>query len=184
LYAQTDAAHTTAVVCRCVQPASLPPRQSDVTLKGHGRRLRNRRRDVIGTRLQKNGLRHFGVLALCDRPVLCTRIWTRKSGNPGDPVRVCHPPLLVAGWARAYTTVPDKPLAGRASRAPRTSGHCPCGAGGVFPAGIAAANLRGFTTQNTVRVEVAPDGLSLPRWIVGKETVIHTRRPVRIGVAN
>jgi hypothetical protein len=54
----------------------------------------------------------------------------------------------------------------------------------VFPAGIAAANLLGFTTQNTVRVEVAPDGLSLPRWIVGKETVIHTRRPVRIGVAN
>lgn len=48
---------------------------------------------------------------------------------------------------------------------------------GVYPAGIAAANLLGFTTQNPARVEVATDGVSLPRLIVGKETVIHTRRP-------
>jgi hypothetical protein len=48
---------------------------------------------------------------------------------------------------------------------------------GVFPAGSAAANLLGFTTQNPARVEVATNGLSLPRLIVGKETVIHTRRP-------
>ena len=48
---------------------------------------------------------------------------------------------------------------------------------GVFPSGIAVANLHGFTTQNPVRVEVATDGSSLPHLIVGKETVIHTRRP-------
>ena len=48
---------------------------------------------------------------------------------------------------------------------------------GVFPSGIGAANLLGFTTQNPGRVEVATNGLSLPRLIVGKETVIHTRRP-------
>jgi hypothetical protein len=48
---------------------------------------------------------------------------------------------------------------------------------GVFPAGIAAANVLGFTTQNPARPEVATNGLSLPRLIVGKETVIHTRRP-------
>jgi len=47
----------------------------------------------------------------------------------------------------------------------------------AFPAGTAAANLLGFTTQNPARVEVATDGLSLPRLIVGKDTVIHTRRP-------
>ena len=48
---------------------------------------------------------------------------------------------------------------------------------GVFPTGIAAANLLGFTTQNAARVELATDGLSLPRQIVGKDAVIHTRRP-------
>jgi hypothetical protein len=48
---------------------------------------------------------------------------------------------------------------------------------GVYPAGVAAANLLGFTTQNPARVEVATDGTSLPRLIVGQETVIHTRRP-------
>jgi hypothetical protein len=48
---------------------------------------------------------------------------------------------------------------------------------GVFPAGIAAANLLGFTTQNPARIELATTGLSLPRLIVGEDTVVHTRRP-------
>ena len=48
---------------------------------------------------------------------------------------------------------------------------------GVFPAGIAAANLLGFTTQNPARVELATDGLSLPRLFLGKDTLVHTRRP-------
>jgi hypothetical protein len=48
---------------------------------------------------------------------------------------------------------------------------------GIFPAGIAAANLLGFTTQNPARIELATSGLSLPRLIVGKEAMIHTRRP-------
>jgi hypothetical protein len=48
---------------------------------------------------------------------------------------------------------------------------------GVFPAGLAAANLLGFTTQNPAHIELATDGLSLPRLIVGKEAIVHTRRP-------
>ena len=48
---------------------------------------------------------------------------------------------------------------------------------GIFPAGCAAANLLGFSTQQAARLEVATNGLSLPRLIVGKETLIHTRRP-------
>ena len=47
----------------------------------------------------------------------------------------------------------------------------------VFPAGIAAANLLGFTTQTAGRGEIATSALSLPRKLVGSETVIHTRRP-------
>jgi Family of unknown function (DUF6088) len=47
----------------------------------------------------------------------------------------------------------------------------------VFPAGIAAANLLGFTTQIAKRGEIATSALSLPRKLVGSETVIHTRRP-------
>ena len=53
----------------------------------------------------------------------------------------------------------------------------PIGRHRVFPAGIAAANLLGFTTQNAGLLEVATDGLSLPRLIIGKDTVVHTRRP-------
>ena len=47
----------------------------------------------------------------------------------------------------------------------------------IFPAGIAAANLLGFTTQTGKRGEVATSAGSLPRKLIGVETVIHTRRP-------
>lgn len=47
----------------------------------------------------------------------------------------------------------------------------------VFPSGIAAANLLGFTTQSARYREVATSALSLPRKLVGSDTVIHTRRP-------
>jgi DNA-binding Lrp family transcriptional regulator len=48
---------------------------------------------------------------------------------------------------------------------------------GVFPAGNAAANLLGFSTQNAAKVEVSTNALSLPRLLLGKKTIIHTRRP-------
>src|ERR1035441_8819138 len=47
----------------------------------------------------------------------------------------------------------------------------------VFPSGIAAASLLGFTTQTARRGEVATSALSLPRKLIGSDTLIHTRRP-------
>lgn len=47
----------------------------------------------------------------------------------------------------------------------------------VFPAGLAAANLLGFTTQNPARPEVATTAASLPKNLIGGATVVHTRRP-------
>jgi hypothetical protein len=47
----------------------------------------------------------------------------------------------------------------------------------VFPSGITAASLLGFTTQTARRNEVATSALSLPRKLVGSNTVIHARRP-------
>ncbi len=47
----------------------------------------------------------------------------------------------------------------------------------VFPSGIAAAGLLGFTTQTAKRGEVATSALSLPRKLIGSDTLIHTRRP-------
>ena len=47
----------------------------------------------------------------------------------------------------------------------------------VFPAGIAAANLLGFTTQTPGRAEVATVGFRLPRRLLGGDTIVHTRRP-------
>lgn len=47
----------------------------------------------------------------------------------------------------------------------------------IYPSGIAAASLLGFTTQATRRGEIATSGLSLPRKLVGDDTIVHTRRP-------
>jgi hypothetical protein len=47
----------------------------------------------------------------------------------------------------------------------------------VFPSGIAASNLLGFTTQNANKLEISTNGLSLPRKLMGNQTIIHTRRP-------
>lgn len=47
----------------------------------------------------------------------------------------------------------------------------------VFPSGISAANLLGFTTQTARRGEVATSARSLPRKLLDPDTVIHTRRP-------
>jgi hypothetical protein len=47
----------------------------------------------------------------------------------------------------------------------------------IFPAGISAANLLGFTTQAGSRAELATSAGSLPRKLVGSKTLVHTRRP-------
>jgi hypothetical protein len=47
----------------------------------------------------------------------------------------------------------------------------------IFPSGVAAANLLGFTTQTPKRSEVSTSSLSLPRKLIGAETRVHARRP-------
>ena len=47
----------------------------------------------------------------------------------------------------------------------------------LFPAGTAAANLLGFTTQTARQGEIATSAGSLPRKLIGSEIIIHTRRP-------
>jgi hypothetical protein len=47
----------------------------------------------------------------------------------------------------------------------------------VFPSGLAAANLLGFSTQTGSQNEVSTSALSLPRKLIGQDTVIHARRP-------
>jgi hypothetical protein len=51
----------------------------------------------------------------------------------------------------------------------------------AFPSGIAAANLLGFTTQIPKQKEIATNALSLPRKLIGQDTIIHTRRPQHWG---
>ena len=47
----------------------------------------------------------------------------------------------------------------------------------LHPAGITAANLLGFTTQNSIHGEFATSANSVPIEIIGKPARLHTRRP-------
>lgn len=47
----------------------------------------------------------------------------------------------------------------------------------IFPAGVHAANLLGFTTQNVPNGEYATSANSLPTALTGKRATVHTRRP-------
>jgi Family of unknown function (DUF6088) len=47
----------------------------------------------------------------------------------------------------------------------------------VMPAGISAANLLGFSTQNIGQGEFATAAASVPRKIIGDSVRLHTRRP-------
>jgi len=47
----------------------------------------------------------------------------------------------------------------------------------MFPAGLAAANFLGFTTQSPKRTELATNAFNLPRKLIGPDAIIHTRRP-------
>ncbi len=47
----------------------------------------------------------------------------------------------------------------------------------LHPAGLTAANLLGFTTQNTIQGEFATSANSVPRTIIGDRARVHTRRP-------
>lgn len=47
----------------------------------------------------------------------------------------------------------------------------------IFPAGLAAANLLGFSTQSGRNAEIATTATSLPRTLLGNATIVHTRRP-------
>lgn len=47
----------------------------------------------------------------------------------------------------------------------------------LFPSGAYAANFLGFATQTMPRIELSTSASSVPRKLIGQDTVLHTRRP-------
>lgn len=47
----------------------------------------------------------------------------------------------------------------------------------MFPSGLAAASVLGFTTQTASRSELATSASSLPRKLIGESAIVRTRRP-------
>lgn len=47
----------------------------------------------------------------------------------------------------------------------------------VFPAGLSAANMLGFTTQNPAKAEVSTTARTVPQMLLDEHTVVHARRP-------
>jgi hypothetical protein len=49
----------------------------------------------------------------------------------------------------------------------------------VFPSGLAAANMLGFTTRIPTQIELSTTATSLPRLFERTQAVVHTHRPAR-----
>jgi len=47
----------------------------------------------------------------------------------------------------------------------------------LFPAGLSAANLLGFSTQTPRRIELSTPSASVQRRLLGSDTIVYTRRP-------
>ena len=47
----------------------------------------------------------------------------------------------------------------------------------LFPAGLSAANMLGFSTQTPRRIELSTPSASVQRRLLDADTVVHTRRP-------
>jgi hypothetical protein len=72
---------------------------------------------------------------------------------------------------------PRQTAFGQSRPSPSAIRQLPVSRKAVFPSGVSAANLLGFTTQHSSHGEFATAATSFPRGVVGKEVRLHTRRP-------
>jgi hypothetical protein len=84
---------------------------------------------------------------------------------------------LIDRLAKGTYYRPRKTVFGKSLPSPRSIGKLASRRKPVFPSGVTAANLLGFTTQTARRGEVSTSALSLPRKLIGPDTVVRTRRP-------
>jgi len=122
---------------------------------------------IVRERIERGGERLWHFHDFSDLPLAAVAKSLSRLARRGTLDR-----LSKGIYFRARQTALGKSRPNPASIQGLMAGH-----GSVFPAGIAAANLLGFTTQNANRGEVATIAGSLPRKLIGKETLIHTRRP-------
>jgi hypothetical protein len=146
--------------CLRLHPLSMPKGTQTSGSGRHAARIVRRRIEAGGERLWR--LRDF-----CDLPVSAVPQALSRLTRQGEIER-----LSKGIYYRARNTA-----FGKSHPNPAQVRQLAAKDGTVFPSGIAAANLLGFTTQNPGRNEVATSSLSLPRKLIGTDTIIHGRRP-------
>ena len=122
---------------------------------------------VIRNRIEAGGERVWRFSDFPNAPVAAVAQALSRLARDGTLQRLSKGVYYRARPTALGPSHPD-PVAMRKLAADRTT---------MFPAGIAAANLLGLTTQAAGRSEVATTAGSLPRKLAGRDTVIHTRRP-------
>ncbi len=123
--------------------------------------------EIVRQRIQRGGERLWRLEDFRDLPFTAVAKTLSRLAKSREIERLSKG-IYFRGRPTAFGLSRPNPAAIRKLVSPRTR---------IFPSGIAAANLLGFTTQNATRGEVATSALSLPRKLIGADTLIHTKRP-------
>lgn len=122
---------------------------------------------TVRERLQRGGERLWRLEDFADLPFPAVAQTLSRLAKTGDIERLSKG-VYYRSRETAFGKSRPNPTAIRNLAATRAT---------FFPAGLTAANLLGFTTQQSARAELATAAQSLPRKLVGEDAVIHTRRP-------
>lgn len=122
---------------------------------------------TVRKRLQRGGERLWRLQDFADLPFPAVAQALSRLAKTGDVERLSKG-VYYRSRETAFGKSRPNPTALRSLAATRAT---------VFPAGLTAANVLGFTTQQPARTELATAAQSLPRKLVGDDPVIHTRRP-------
>lgn len=122
---------------------------------------------VVRARVDRGGERVWRLTDFRDLPFAAVAQALSRMTRAGQVER-----LSKGTYYRSRTTA-----IGRSRPNPAVLAELAVGRAAVFPAGIAAANLLGLSTQAPRRREVATSAGSLPRKLIGHDTLVHTRRP-------
>jgi len=136
-------------------------------LNSHSSASSYRTARLVRSRIERGGERLWRLEDFNDQPFMAVAQALSRLTKTGDLER-----LSKGVYYKSRETPFGKSLPNPAAIRKLASRH-----NSMFPAGLTAASLLGFSTQTPKKSELSTSAFSLPRKLVGPDAIVHTRRP-------